>query len=52
MSHPRTQVAALAVSSVGIKFLFVPLVYEVISTTESDMSLPLGVRGFFFFLCL
>lgn len=43
-------VTALAVSSVGIKFPFVPLLYF-ISTIESDISLPLGFRDFFF-LCL
>lgn len=51
MSHPCTQVTALAVSSVGIKFPFVPLLYEVISTIESDISLPLGFRDFFFYVC-
>lgn len=48
LSHPGTQVTVLAVASVGIEFPFVPLLYEVISTTESDMSLPLGFRDFFF----
>lgn len=47
LSHPCTQVTALAVSSVRIKFPFVPLFYEVISTIESDISLPLGLRNFF-----
>lgn len=47
LSHPCTQVTALAVSSVRIKFPFVPLFYEVISTSESDISLPLGLRDFF-----
>lgn len=46
---------ALAVPSVRIKFPFVPLLYEVISNTESDISLPLGPRDFFsmfvIFLC-
>lgn len=37
----------LAVSSVRIKFPFVPLLYEVISATESDISLPLRPRSFF-----
>lgn len=49
MSHPCTEVTVLAVSSVRIKFPFVPSLYEVISTIESDMSLPLGLRDFFFF---
>lgn len=43
-------VTALAVSSVGIKFPFVPLLYF-ISTIESDISLPLGFRDFFFYVC-
>lgn len=47
MSHPCTEVTALAVSSVRIKFPLVPSLYEVISTIESDMSLPLGLRDFF-----
>ncbi|XP_032167475.1 uncharacterized protein LOC116572479 isoform X1 [Mustela erminea] len=47
LSHPCTEVTALAVSSVRIKFPLVPSVYEVISTIESDMSLPLGLRDFF-----
>lgn len=42
---------ALAVSSVRIKFPFVPSLYEVISTIESDMSLPVGLRDFFFNVC-
>lgn len=47
LSHPCTEVTALAVSSVRIKFPFVPSLYEVISTIESDISLPLGLRDFF-----
>lgn len=40
----------LAVSSVRIKFPFVPLLYEVIPATESDISLPLRPRSFFCFV--
>lgn len=52
LSHLGAQVTALAVASVGIEFPFVPLLDEVISTTESDMSLPLGFRDFSHPRCL
>lgn len=50
MSHPHTPAAALAVSSLGLKFPFVPQLVEVISTTTSDIPLPLGLRVFWFFV--